>query len=182
VQVAGQGTPSAVQSDTVQLFANGVSVSCTPAVTVNVLSSAATYSVSCGSATVNGVYTKGTALGAGNTITLPVTVTALGSYSITTNTVDGISFSGSGIFTAGNQNITLSGTGKPTSTADKVMTITSNSADGESTCNVTVIMTIPSKKILHIGLETVYGYSAFTGPSRSLMDSPTNFELQQPVL
>ncbi|MDN4012493.1 hypothetical protein QX233_08490 [Chryseobacterium gambrini] len=176
VQVAGQGTPSAVQSDTVQLFANGVSVSCTPAVTVNVLSSAATYSVSCGSATVNGVYTKGTALGAGNTITLPVTVTALGSYSITTNTVDGISFSGSGIFTAtGNQNITLSGTGKPTSTADKVMTITSNSADGESTCNVTVVMTIPSKKILHIGLETVYGYSAFTGPSRSLMDSPTNF-------
>lgn len=176
VQVAGQGTPSAVQSDTVQLFANGVSVSCTPAVTVNVLSSAGTYSISCGSATVNGVYTKGTALGASNTITLPVTVTALGSYSITTNTVDGISFSGAGTFTAtGNQNVTLSGTGTPTSTADKVMTITSNSADGASTCNVTVVMTIPAKKILHIGVETVYGYSAFTGPSRSMMDSPTNF-------
>lgn len=176
VQVQGQGTPSVVQSDTVQLFANGVSVSCTPAVTVNVLSAAGTYSISCGSATVNGVYIKGMALGAGNTITLPVTVTALGSYSITTNTVDGISFSGSGTFTStGNQNVTLSGTGTPTSTADKVMTITSNSADGASTCNVTVVMTIPVKKVLHIGNETVYGYSAFTGPSRSLMDSQTNF-------
>jgi hypothetical protein len=36
-------------------------------------------------------------------------------------------------------------------------------------------MTIPVKKILHIGAETAYGYSAYTGPSRSLMDSPTNF-------
>ncbi|KMQ63739.1 hypothetical protein ACM40_02800 [Chryseobacterium sp. BLS98] len=176
VQVPGQGTPAAVQVNTVGLSANGVNVTCTPAVTVNVLSSAGTYSISCGSATVNGVYTKGSVLTASNTITLPVVVSALGSYSITTNTVDGISFSGSGTFTAtGNQNVTLSGTGTPTSTADKVMTITSNSADGATTCNVTVVMTIPVKKILHIGAETAYGYSAYTGPSRSLMDSPTNF-------
>jgi len=176
VQVPGQGTPVAVQTNTVQLIANGVNVTCSPAISINVLSSAGTYTISCGSATVNGVYTKGTALGASNTITLPVVVSTLGSYSITTNTVDGISFSGSGTFTAtGNQNVTLSGTGTPTSTADKVMTITSNSADGSSTCNVTVVMTIPVKKVLHIGQETVYGYSAYTGPSRSLMDSPTNF-------
>ncbi|KFF14033.1 hypothetical protein IW15_00860 [Chryseobacterium soli] len=176
VQVPGQGTPAAVQTNTVQLIANGVNVTCTPAISINVLSSAGTYTISCGSATVNGVYTKGTALGATNTITLPVVVSALGSYSITTNTVDGISFSGSGTFTAtGNQNVTLSGTGTPTSTADKVMTITSNSSDGASTCNVTVVITIPVKKVLHIGNETAYGYSAYTGPSRSLMDSPTNF-------
>ncbi|MBB6371585.1 hypothetical protein [Chryseobacterium shigense] len=174
VQVPGQGIPGAVQADAVQLSANGVSAGCS--VTVNVLSSAGTYSMSCGSAVVNGVYTKGTALTATNTITLPVVVTSLGSYSVTTNTVDGISFSGSGTFTAtGNQNITLSGTGTPTSTADKVLTITSNSADGAATCNVTVVITIPVKKVLHIGAETAYGYSAFTGPSRSLMDSPTNF-------
>jgi len=176
VQIPGQGTPAVVQLNTVELSANGVDVTCTPAVTVNVLSSAGTYSISCGSATVNGVYTKGMALTASNTITLPVVVSALGSYSITTNTVDGISFSRSGTFTAtGNQNVTLSGTGTPTSTADKLMTITSNSADGATTCNVTVVMTIPVKKILHIGAETAYGYSAYTGPSRSLMDSPTNF-------
>lgn len=176
VRIQGQGTPAAVQTNTVQLIANGLNVTCTPAISINVLSSAGTYTISCGSATVNGVYTKGTALGATNTITLPVVVSALGSYSITTNTVDGISFSGSGTFTAtGNQNVTLSGTGSPTSTADKVMTITANSADGTATCNVTVVMTIPVKKVLHLGAESVYGYSAYTGPSRSLMDSPTNF-------
>jgi hypothetical protein len=176
VRIQGQGTPAAVQTNTVQLIANGVNVTCSPAISINVLSSAGTYTISCGSATVNGVYTKGTALGATNTITLPVVVSALGSYSITTNTVDGISFSGSGTFTAtGNQNVTLSGTGSPTSTADKVMTITANSADGTATCNVTVVMTIPVKKVLHLGAESAYGYSAYTGPSRSLMDSPTNF-------
>lgn len=174
VQIPGQGTPGNVQVDTVQLSANDIDISCP--ITANVLSAAGTYSISCGSAKANGVYTKGTALTASNTITLPVVVTALGSYSITTNTVDGISFSGSGTFTAtGNQNITLSGTGTPTSTADKVLTVTSNSADGAATCNVTVIITIPVKKVLHIGAESVYGYSAYTGPSRSLMDSPTNF-------
>lgn len=177
VQVPGQGTPAAVQVNTVQLFANGVNVTCTPAVTVNVLSSAGTYSMSCGSAKVNGVYTKGTALGASNTITLPVVVTSLGSYSVTTNTVDGISFSGSGTFTAtGNQNITLSGTGTPTSTADKVLTITSNSADGAATCNVTVIMTIPRKTVLHIGdTGSAYGWTAYGSAARNLMDAPGNF-------
>lgn len=174
VQVFGQGTPVAVGSNNVTLTINGASSTCAPVVTV--LSSSGTYSMSCGSAIVNGVYTKGTALTASNTITLPVTVTTLGSWSITTNTVDGISFSGSGTFTStGNQNVTLAGTGKPTSTTDKVMTISSNSADGVSTCTVTVVMTIPIKTVLHIGNETAYGYSAFTGPSRSLMDSPTNF-------
>ncbi len=177
IQVPGQGVPAAIQVDTVGLNANGTDVTCTPAVTVNVLSPAGSYTMSCGSATVNGVYKVGTALTAANTITLPVNVTALGSYTITTNTVDGISFSGSGTFTStGNQNVTLNGTGTPASTSVKTLTITSDSQGGVSTtCTVQVIVVIPIKKILHIGNETMYGYSAFTGPSRSLMDSPTNF-------
>src|SRR6218665_1457236 len=87
VQIAGQGIPAAVRLDTVQLNANGTDVTCTPAVTINVLSPSGTYTMSCGSATVNGVYRVGIALTASNTITLPITVTALGSYTITTNTV-----------------------------------------------------------------------------------------------
>jgi len=174
VAAVGQGSPSAIGNDIVSLSLNGNSSTCSP--TITILSSAGTYSMSCGSAIVNGVYKKGTALSGGNTITLPVTVSAVGSYSVTTNTVDGISFSSSGTFTStGAQNITLSGSGNPTSTEDKIMAITSNSADGTSTCKVTVMMVIPVKKILHIGNETAYGYSAFTGPSRSLLDSPTNF-------
>nr|WP_314493805.1 hypothetical protein [uncultured Chryseobacterium sp.] len=182
VNLTGSGTPTNTASgcptcgNTISITNDGVAQTCSPPVRVTVLDNAGTYTVSCGSATVNGVYTKGNALTASNTITLPVNVSVLGSYSISTNTVDGISFSVSGTFTStGNQNVTLSGTGNPTSTADKVMTVTSNSLDGTSTCNVNVVMTIPVKKVLHIGAETVYGYSAFTGPSRSLMNSSTNF-------
>ncbi|GEJ48046.1 hypothetical protein [Chryseobacterium sp. ON_d1] len=177
VQVPGQGNPQNIQTDNIAIDANGTEVTCTPAVSVTVLSPSGTYTMSCGSATVNGVYKVGTALTSSNTITLPVNVSALGSYTITTNTVDGISFSGSGTFTStGNQNITLNGSGTPSSTSVKTITITSDSQGGVSTtCSVNVIVVIPKKTVLHIGLETVYGYSAYTGPSRSLMDSPTNF-------
>lgn len=177
IQIPGQGIPQNIQTDNVSLEANGTEVTCTPAISITVLSPAGTYTMSCGTATVNGVYKVGTALTASNTITLPVNVTALGSYTVTTNTVDGISFSGSGTFSStGNQNITLSGTGTPTSTSVKTITITSDSQGGVSTtCSVNVVVVIPKKTVLHIGLETAYGYSAYTGPSRSLMDSPTNF-------
>ncbi|AYN00571.1 hypothetical protein [Chryseobacterium sp. 3008163] len=177
VQIPGQGTPTAVQVNTVQLSANGVDVTCTPAVTINVLSPAGTYTMSCGSAIVNGVYKVGTALAASNTITLPVNVSSLGSYTVTTNTVDGISFSGSGTFTAtGNQNITLSGTGTPSSTSIKTMTITSNSQGGVSTtCSVNVIVVIPAKTIVHLGGTGDHGYSAEEDASKNLMDAPANF-------
>lgn len=177
VQIPGQGNPQNIQTDNVALDANGTDVTCTPPVSITVLSPAGSYTMSCGSATVNGVYKVGTALTASNTITLPVNVSALGSYTITTNTVDGISFKGSGTFTStGNQNITLSGTGTPSSTSVKTITITSDSQGGVSTtCSVNVIVVIPKKTVLHIGYETAYGYSAYTGPSRSLMDSPSNF-------
>lgn len=177
IQIPGQGTPQNIQTDNVSLEANGTAVTCTPAISIAVLSPAGTYTMSCGTATVNGVYKVGTALTASNTITLPVNVATLGSYTVTTNTVDGISFSGSGTFTStGNQNITLGGTGTPTSTSVKTITITSDSQGGVSTtCSVNVVVVIPKKTVLHIGLETAYGYSAYTGPSRSLMDSPTNF-------
>lgn len=177
IQVLGQGTPQNIQTDTVAINANGMDVTCTPPVSITVLSPAGSYTMSCGSATVNGVYKVGTALTASNTITLPVNVSALGSYTVTTNTVDGISFKGSGTFTStGNQNITLSGWGTPSSTSVKTITITSDSQGGVSTtCSVNVIVVIPKKTVLHIGYETAYGYSAYTGPSRSMMDSPSNF-------
>lgn len=177
VQVPGQGIPGLVQVDTVQLSANGIDVTCTPAVSVNVLSPAGTYTMSCGSAIVNGVYKVGTALTASNTITLPVNVSSLGSYTVTTNTVDGISFSGSGTFTAtGNQNITLNGTGTPSSTSVKTMTITSDSQGGVSTtCSVNVIVVIPAKKIVHLGGTGDHGYSAEEDASKNLMDAPANF-------
>lgn len=178
VQVPGQGNPQNVQTDNIAIDANGTEVTCTPAVSVSVLSPSGTYTMSCGSATVNGVYKVGTALTSSNTITLPVNVSALGSYTITTNTVDGISFSGSGTFTStGNQNITLNGSGTPSSTSVKKMTITSDSQGGVSTtCSVNVIVVISGKKIIGIGVYGgTYGYHMESSASSAMYNAAANF-------
>lgn len=68
----------------------------------------------CTGATTGGTYVAGTALTATNFVKVNVTVTAVGTYSITTNTVNGISFSASGTFTAtGAQLVQLNGAGTP---------------------------------------------------------------------
>lgn len=69
----------------------------------------------CTSPAINGTYAVGSALSSNNSIVLKVNVTAAGTYSITTNTVNGISFSGSGVFTSTGNNIavTLTGSGTP---------------------------------------------------------------------
>ncbi|WP_419869120.1 hypothetical protein [Chryseobacterium sp. CT-SW4] len=179
IQVIGQGIPTNIQTDAVAINANGTDVTCTPPVTIEVLSPAGTYTLSCGSATVNGVYKVGVALTTANTITLPVNVTALGSYTITTDTVDGISFTGSGTFSAtGNQNVTLYGNGTPTSTTTKTMTITSDSQGAVSTtCSVQVIIVVPKKKLLTSGYgQNDYGYNfSGTANSNKLITTATNF-------
>ncbi len=178
VQVPGQGTPVNAQTDNLAFASNGNSVTCNPVRTITVLSSSGTYTMGCNTATVNGVYKQGTALTASNTISLPVNVTSLGSYQIMSNTVDGISFSGSGVFTSlGAQTVTLTGSGTPTSTTDKVITLTSNSAVGSASCNVTVKMTVTTKKILQIDGGYTYGYAATQGASRSFLQSQNNFGL-----
>ena len=68
----------------------------------------------CSGAVVSGTYTNGTALSVQNTVTLTVNVTTAGNYAISTNTTNGIFFSGSGLFAnTGVQSVTLTGTGTP---------------------------------------------------------------------
>lgn len=178
VKALAQGTPINIGIDYLTINANGVEVNCDPKKQVEVLTAAATYTLSCKSAIVKGVYKKAVTLNETNTIILTVNVTNLGSYDITSNSVDGISFNSSGTFTStGNQTITLHGIGTPTSTEPKELTISTNSADGSATCNVKVIITIPKKRILSIGSsENSYGYN-FSGTAASgrLITSPTNF-------
>jgi hypothetical protein len=69
---------------------------------------------SCLVAVAQGSYKTAVALDASNVVTIGVNVTKLGTYSITTNLVNGIKFSGTGTFSAlGSQNIDLTGTGTP---------------------------------------------------------------------
>lgn len=68
----------------------------------------------CTGFTLAGTYNVGTAVTAANTVKLNVTVTTAGSYNITTNTLNGITFSGAGVLALGAQQITLTATGTPT--------------------------------------------------------------------
>lgn len=69
----------------------------------------------CVSPVINGNYITGTALNASNTVVLKVNVISPGSYKLSTNTVNGIKFSASGVFSSqGLQSVTLTGTGTPT--------------------------------------------------------------------
>ncbi len=69
---------------------------------------------SCTGSVVNGKYYVGTSLNTANTIQLQVDVTTVGTYSLFTNTVNGIQFFGSGSFTnTGVQTIILTGNGTP---------------------------------------------------------------------
>ena len=70
----------------------------------------------CTGITVMGNYYTATSLDQTNTVQLQVNVTIAGTFSVTTNTSNGIKFSASGAFTGtGLQTITLNGSGAPVS-------------------------------------------------------------------
>jgi len=71
-------------------------------------------STSCSDVSVEGTYNKNAALTSTNKISIKVNVSAKGTWSLTTPTVNGMKFSGTGTFTTtGIQSIVLTGTGTP---------------------------------------------------------------------
>ena len=69
---------------------------------------------SCITPIVSGNYIVGTVMNAADSVTVKVTVTTPGSYSVSTNSLNGILFLASGTFaTSGQHIITLTGSGKP---------------------------------------------------------------------
>ncbi|MEP6947758.1 MAG: hypothetical protein ABI863_00725 [Ginsengibacter sp.] len=89
----------------------------------------------CKPVTLAGVYTQGVALTAANTVQVQVTVAVAGTYTITSNTVNGVSFSKTGTFTsAGVQAVLLNGSGTPTGSGPQNYTITY----GNSQCGFVV--------------------------------------------
>jgi hypothetical protein len=82
----------------------------------------------CTAPVVSGTYASGTALGASNYVDLTVNVTNPGTYTINTNSVNGMSFSASGVFnTIGiNQMVRLNGSGTPTAAGPYTFTPANN--------------------------------------------------------
>ena len=89
----------------------------------------------CAPTSTSGTYTQGVALNSSNTASVQVNVTKVGTYSISTNMVNGVTFSGSGTFsTTGSNTVVLTGTGTPTASGPQTFIVTY----GTSTCTFTV--------------------------------------------
>lgn len=90
--------------------------------------------------TVYGTYAAGASLDTSNRLIISLNVTVAGTYSISTSTVNGYSFSGSGTLTnTGIQSVTLVGKGSPLVAGADKFSITGNA----STCTVPVNVVAP---------------------------------------
>lgn len=187
IYITGNGTPLNTGVYLSKIYNYGDYTGCT--VSVSILGDPATYTMSCAissSADIQTNPTTSTGLFGSykvaqivnpsvHYIRMRVNVTALGSWEASTNTVDGLSFSGSGSFTTlGTNYIVLRASGKPTTPYDKTFVISTNSAGGVSlSCNVLLRMTISKKRILSVG-ENAWSISGTTGVG-DMFKNTTNF-------
>jgi len=195
VTLTAQGTPTEANhsatdptvGDTIQIIFNGnpIAIPCSNVI-IPVTPPLSDYSLFCGSATVYGVYTvlpdATPADTPNNYIEMYVDVSnndSGGGWSAVTDKKSGVSFRGSGVFTStGRQPIRLyadPGT-KPTTYNPIQLTISAETMNGTTTCDVTVRAAYTRKKIMAVGdANTGYGYSAQAGASRRLLMSLANF-------
>lgn len=116
----------------------------------------------CGGANVAGTYTVGTAVTGANTVTLNVNVTNIGSWTVTTASVAGVSFSGSGNFTAtGAQTIVLNANGTPTTGGAQTFPVTAGATNCSFVVNVgggTTPTPVPSNTYFPLTANSYWTY------------------------
>lgn len=142
IKLKGSGTPIADGTDVFTVTFD--STTCVIPVTVLPGSSSggpAVFTLSqgtggtCIDASVSGSYVKNVALTSTNQVSIKLDVTTAGTYSISTNSVNGYSFSGSGtVGGTGAQTVILTASGTPTNEGTNTFTVTA----GTSTCTFTV--------------------------------------------
>jgi len=167
VRMKGFGTPGAAGTNDFIVFFDSSSCS----VPVIVLPSTggsggtAVYTLQssgsdCMNAVPAGTFTQGFALTSANKITIQVSVTNVGTWNITTPSVAGFSFSGSGTFTAtGVQSITLTASGTPTASGPQVFPVTV----GTSSCSFSITVqpgtTAPNTDHLPLTANSYWTYN-----------------------
>jgi len=117
VILTAKGTPSHAESTA--FVPNTGTVSCNFYLNVAPLPAPAVFTLSgapdaCAPVTINGFYILSKPLDAANTVMIQANVSTAGSYIISTNAVNGMSFTASGVFAGtGLQNVILRGSGMP---------------------------------------------------------------------
>jgi hypothetical protein len=213
VRLKGNGKPLAAGDDDFNVFYDASNC----AVTVTVLDGGASSGGSAlytlqgsGSTCMNyslgsGTYTVGTALTSANKVDIQVNVTTVGSWTISTATVDGFSYSGTGTFTTtGVQLITLLGSGTPSTAGAQTFTVTAGSASctfpvtvtggSSSACatpqgtytagtalastnKISVTHTYAAAGTFNLSTNTVNGYSFGPGSTTATAGTPVTLTL-----
>ena len=119
----------------------------------------ATYSIggggSCSNSDINGTFWAGVTLTSSHYVTIQADVSVIGTYSVTTNIVNGYSFSAAGEFsTTGLQNINLTGTGTPLTAQTDPFTVTASNSGGTCSFNVFVWASCPGMPTILYGDKT----------------------------
>ncbi|RZA01333.1 MAG: hypothetical protein EOP47_11050 [Sphingobacteriaceae bacterium] len=134
IKLTGSGTPTAAGLNTFTVkFGSSqcnIVVEAYPVGTGNALIAG----VDCNGFLLGGTYTQNTAMTSANTVQVELNVTTAGLYNISTNAVNGVTFSASGFLATGTQMVTLTASGTPTASGVKTYTVTA----GTSTCNFNV--------------------------------------------
>ncbi|WP_286417115.1 hypothetical protein [Myroides odoratimimus] len=151
VVLTAVGTPTTPGDHTFTLeSANGMISACS--FNVKVDAQPVAYNLMCSSIKVEGSYAPNIAMNADNKMLLSVNVQYPGTYSISTNTVNGVTFSASGTFTiTGTQEVVLTATGTPVTGGIHRYTITTNSSVGANTCNRNIEYLYRKMNILGLG-------------------------------
>jgi hypothetical protein len=109
--------------------------------TVSVGSLATDATGNCLGAIISGTFYKDTTLTTSNYVDVTVQVDTAGTYTISSDTVNGYYFKATGSFSAtGTQTVRLTGAGKPLATGSNIFTVTYNG----TVCNFTVNVTAPA--------------------------------------
>lgn len=138
VILTASGTPTT--AGVVNFVVSGNSNTCIFPVTIVGATAPAVFTLggaggSCTGFTSSGTYAAGTALGASNTVAVNVNVTTIGSYTITTAPINGVTFISNGIFAnTGPQLVTLTGSGTPTAAG----AVTHIVSAGANTCSFSI--------------------------------------------
>lgn len=161
IQLTGGGTPSSagIKAFTIKF---GTSI-CKIYVSVGSGTPPPTaYTFTCAGTTFGaGVYTAGDIVGPTHTVTLNVAVTAPGPWTINIAAVNGISFSGSGTFTAtGNAPVTLAASGTPLLASPPPYNYTATSGASSCTFSISVVAAPPTPNLDYVPQTAFSNWSA----------------------
>ena len=151
ITLTGTGIPAAMGNYN---FTTPKDSICSFAVTVTKAPVAiASFTIDCPNSVLTGDYNPGVPLTSSNKISIPVNVASPGAYTLSTDTLNGISFSTSGQFTSyGVQTVILPGSGTPQYAQNLTFTLTTDS----SSCTFPLSVLPPQPYATYV-LESGFG-------------------------